>query len=78
VSDGLVSNTARSRGRRLGRGAQGDPADRDRRLLAGAFSMAAGEYVSMASQRETYQREIALEAAELEEKPDEERDEQGY
>jgi vacuolar iron transporter family protein len=44
-------------------------------LLAGSFSMAAGEYVSMASQREMYQREIALEAQELEEKPEEERDE---
>src|SRR5487761_1532508 len=44
-------------------------------LLAGAFSMAAGEYVSMASQREMYEHEIALEAAELEEKPEEERDE---
>jgi VIT1/CCC1 family predicted Fe2+/Mn2+ transporter len=35
--------------------------------------MAAGEYVSMAGQREMYQREIALERAELEEKPEEER-----
>jgi VIT1/CCC1 family predicted Fe2+/Mn2+ transporter len=44
-------------------------------LLAGSFSMAAGEYVSMASQREMYEREIALEAQELEENPEEERDE---
>src|SRR2546423_15697002 len=42
-------------------------------LLAGAFSMAAGEYVSMSSQREMYQREIALEAQEVAEKPEEER-----
>lgn len=34
--------------------------------------MAAGEYVSMSSQREMYQREISLEQAELEEKPEEE------
>jgi vacuolar iron transporter family protein len=42
-------------------------------LLAGSFSMAAGEYVSMASQREMYEREISLEAAEIREKPQEER-----
>jgi vacuolar iron transporter family protein len=42
-------------------------------LLAGAFSMAAGEYVSMSSQREMYQREISLEAQEVAEKPEEER-----
>ena len=41
-------------------------------LLAGAFSMAAGEYVSMQSQRELYERQIALERAELELMPDEE------
>ena len=41
-------------------------------LLAGAFSMAAGEYVSMASQRDLFRREIELEAAELREKPEEE------
>ena len=33
-------------------------------LLAGSFSMAAGEYVSMASQREMYEREISLEVEE--------------
>jgi VIT1/CCC1 family predicted Fe2+/Mn2+ transporter len=38
-------------------------------LLAGAFSMAAGEYISMRSQREAYQREIALEAQELRDDP---------
>jgi VIT1/CCC1 family predicted Fe2+/Mn2+ transporter len=41
-------------------------------LLAGSFSMAAGEYISMSSQREMYEREISLEQAELEEKPEEE------
>ncbi len=42
-------------------------------LLAGAFSMAAGEYVSMQSQRELFERQIELERAELEAMPDEER-----
>jgi len=41
-------------------------------LLAGAFSMAAGEYVSMKAQRELYERQIALERAELEAMPQEE------
>ncbi len=44
-------------------------------LLAGAFSMAAGEYVSMKSQREIYEHQIALEKAELEEWPEEEEEE---
>ncbi|HEY2279801.1 MAG TPA: VIT1/CCC1 family protein [Streptosporangiaceae bacterium] len=73
VSDGLVSNTA------LVMGFAGSGASRTvillagvAGLLAGSFSMAAGEYVSMSSQREMYQREIALEQAELAEKPDEE------
>jgi VIT1/CCC1 family predicted Fe2+/Mn2+ transporter len=76
VSDGLVSNTA------LVMGFAGSGASRSTillagvaGLLAGAFSMAAGEYVSMSSQREMYEREIALESAELAENPDEERDE---
>ena len=73
VSDGLVSNTA------LVMGFAGSGASRTvillagvAGLLAGSFSMAAGEYVSMSSQREMYQREISLEQAELDEKPDEE------
>jgi VIT1/CCC1 family predicted Fe2+/Mn2+ transporter len=74
VSDGLVSNTALVMGFAgsgishtvtLLAGVAG--------LLAGSFSMAAGEYISMSSQREMSQREIALEQAELEEKPEEER-----
>jgi VIT1/CCC1 family predicted Fe2+/Mn2+ transporter len=76
VSDGLVSNTALvmgfagsglSRSAVLLAGVAG--------LLAGAFSMAAGEYVSMSGQREMFEREIAVEAAELEEKPQEELEE---
>lgn len=41
-------------------------------LLAGAFSMAAGEYVSVRAQRDVYEREIEVERAELEEMPKEE------
>jgi VIT1/CCC1 family predicted Fe2+/Mn2+ transporter len=44
-------------------------------LLAGAFSMAAGEYISMRSQREAYEREIDLEATELREDPEGEAEE---
>lgn len=76
VSDGLVSNTA------LVMGFAGSGASRSAvllagvaGLLAGAFSMAAGEYVSMRGQREMFEREIALEAAELRDKPEEELEE---
>lgn len=41
-------------------------------LLAGAFSMAAGEYVSVRAQRDVYERELEVERAELEEVPREE------
>jgi VIT1/CCC1 family predicted Fe2+/Mn2+ transporter/rubrerythrin len=34
-------------------------------LLAGAFSMAAGEYISMQSQRELFERQIAIEREEM-------------
>ena len=44
-------------------------------LLAGAFSMAAGEWVSVQSQRELYEREIAVEREELAEFPEEELEE---
>ena len=44
-------------------------------LLAGALSMAAGEYVSVRSQREMYEYQIGLEADELAEYPDEEAEE---
>ena len=42
-------------------------------LLAGAFSMGAGEWVSVTSQRELFERQIALEREELEQDPEEER-----
>ena len=44
-------------------------------LLAGAFSMAAGEYISVRSQRELYEEQIALEQQELEMSPAEEKEE---
>lgn len=76
VSDGLVSNTA------LVMGFAGSGSSRTAivlagvaGLLAGSFSMAAGEYVSMSGQREMYEREIGLESQELEEDPESEREE---
>ena len=42
-------------------------------LLAGAFSMAAGEYVSMRAQRELLERELHMEKIELNRAPDAER-----
>lgn len=42
-------------------------------LLAGSFSMGAGEFVSVTSQRELFERQIALEKEELESDPEEER-----
>src|SRR5438128_12265029 len=44
-------------------------------LLAGAFSMGAGEYISMRTQRELFERLIHLEAHELATEPEEEREE---
>jgi VIT1/CCC1 family predicted Fe2+/Mn2+ transporter len=74
VSDGLVSNTSLVMGIS---GASTDPhfilLAGIAGLLAGSFSMAAGEYISMQSQRELYERQIALERAEMEAMPDEER-----
>ncbi len=76
VNDGLVSNTA------LIMGVAGATADTAfiltsgvAGLLAGALSMAAGEYVSMRSQRELFEYQIALEREELEEYPAEETEE---
>lgn len=44
-------------------------------LVAGACSMAMGEWLSVTSSRELYQRQIATEAAELEQSPEEEKEE---
>lgn len=74
VSDGLVSNLS------LVMGVAGAVSSQPSfvllagvaGLLAGAFSMAAGEYISMQSQREVFDRQIALERAEMEAMPEEE------
>jgi VIT1/CCC1 family predicted Fe2+/Mn2+ transporter len=44
-------------------------------LLAGAFSMGAGEFISVGTQRELFERQIALEKEELETDPEEEAEE---
>jgi len=44
-------------------------------LLAGAFSMALGEWISVQSSRELYERQIAIEKSELEQIPEEEQEE---
>jgi vacuolar iron transporter family protein len=74
VSDGLVSNLALVMGIAGASGGQGPfiLLAGIAGLLAGAFSMAAGEYISMQSQRELFERQIALERAELEAMPHEE------
>ena len=74
VSDGLVSNLALVMGVAGASQGQGNfiLLAGVAGLLAGAFSMAAGEYISMQSQRELFERQIALERAELEAMPAEE------
>lgn len=47
-------------------------------LLAGACSMAAGEYISVRSQREVFEYQIAIEKKELEEYPEEEMEELSF
>ena len=76
VNDGLVSNLS------LIFGVAGAGVDNEvviiagvAGLLAGAFSMAAGEYISVRVQREVYERLIHLEAHEIGTEPDEEREE---
>ena len=75
-NDGLVSNFA------LTMGVAGGTPDTSivllaglAGLLAGAFSMAAGEYVSVRAQRDVYDREMEIERAELEEFPEQEKEE---
>ena len=76
ASDGLVSNAALVMGVAAAGVAQdGLLVTGMAGLLAGALSMAAGEYVSVRSQREFYEYQIALERAELAEYPDEEAEE---
>jgi len=76
VNDGLVSNFS------LVMGVAGGTGNADFVLLAGvaglfagAFSMAAGEYISMRSQRDIYEHELAKERIELIEWPEEELEE---
>ena len=73
VNDGLVSNAALIFGVA---GAAQEPSiivlTGVAGLLAGAFSMAAGEYVSVRSQREMFEYQIGLERDELEKYPQEE------
>ncbi|MBI4305262.1 MAG: VIT1/CCC1 transporter family protein, partial [Chloroflexi bacterium] len=73
VNDGLVSNLS------LVMGVVGGTSEASiivlagaAGLLAGAFSMAAGEYVSVKSQRDVYERMIEIERAEIEQWPEEE------
>ena len=74
LNDGIVSNLS------LIAGVAGAAIDSDAVLiagiagwLAGAFSMAAGEYISVRSQRELFEHQIARERLELELAPEEER-----
>ena len=76
VNDGLISNAS------LIMGVSGATADTRLILLsgaagliAGAFSMAAGEYVSVKSQRELYEYQIGLEREELDHYPEAEAEE---
>jgi VIT1/CCC1 family predicted Fe2+/Mn2+ transporter len=76
ANDGLVSNLS------LVMGVAGAAADNHiiviagvAGLLAGAFSMAAGEYISMQSQREMFEHQIAIEREELRVMPDVEQEE---
>jgi VIT1/CCC1 family predicted Fe2+/Mn2+ transporter len=73
VSDGLVSNLALVMGVAGGTEQAGSVVLAGTAgLLAGAFSMAAGEYVSMQTQRETMERQLHLEREHILSFPDEE------
>jgi VIT1/CCC1 family predicted Fe2+/Mn2+ transporter len=73
VNDGLVSNTSLILGvAGAGVEARGVLLTGIAGLLAGAFSMAAGEYVSMRSQREMFEYQIEQEREELARYPEEE------
>lgn len=73
VNDGLISNASLILGvAGAGAGADMILLSGMAGLLAGAFSMAAGEYVSMRSQREFHEYQIALEREELDQYPQEE------
>jgi hypothetical protein len=71
VNDGLVSNASLILGVS---GATMDPhlvlVSGTAGMLAGAFSMACGEYISVKSQREFFEKQIAVEKEELESYPE--------
>ena len=76
INDGLVSNFS------LVMGVAGGTHDNSivilagvAGLVAGAFSMASGEWVSIRSQRELYENELRIEQEELRAFPEEEREE---
>ena len=76
VNDGLVSNFS------LVMGVAGGTSNNSFVLLAGiaglvagAFSMASGEWISIRSQRELYENELRIEQEELRAFPEEEREE---
>jgi VIT1/CCC1 family predicted Fe2+/Mn2+ transporter len=76
VNDGLVSNLS------LVAGVAGSRAEGKfvilagfAGLLAGAFSMGSGEYVSMRTQREVFEQQLHLEKTEIEMTPQEEKEE---
>jgi VIT1/CCC1 family predicted Fe2+/Mn2+ transporter len=76
INDGLVSNFS------LVMGVAGGTSNNSIVLLAGvagivagAFSMASGEWISISSQRELYENELRIEREELTAFPDEEREE---
>ena len=76
INDGLVSNAALVMGIAGAGSAPGTVLITGvAGLLAGALSMAAGEYVSVRSQRDMYEYQIALEKEELDEYPEEEAEE---
>src|ERR1700687_3839746 len=74
ISDGLVSNVALI----LGMAGAHAPAASVRLagiagLIAGAFSMAAGEYISMRAQSELMERELDVERTAIHQDPEDER-----
>lgn len=76
VSDGLVSNVALILGvAAAGTGSSTVLVAGLSGLLAGAASMAAGEYVSVTAQNELVEREIEIERRSLAERPEEETEE---
>jgi VIT1/CCC1 family predicted Fe2+/Mn2+ transporter len=76
VNDGLVSNTSLIMGVAGASAGVGSVITAGvAGLLAGALSMAAGEYISMRSQREMFEYQIGLERDELGEYPEEEAEE---